>query len=319
MILTGYDPVIYLGDNDVVGEEDLMRLQIGGFKNSSGKVKLTVTGGSVKLWEQSDKKTEIPQAGDAVLFDIPGNGINKTLWVEATAPSSVPRDIEIKVGYLDAQGILQDGIDKVRATAVWVIHKETKSAPSDTMWSEASQELRDRAASEEWLPFGSSFDRTIEAGQQTIGFKFEVIPHGIGNESSIRFDVTRQINYQYWVKRSLTGLFEDGGKEPWPPLDQANDDKDQDEQGNAIAANLDEDNDPENNYLFSMDSTSVEFNQTYPEWVAQHNFREFVRVWFHSEDLMGNNSLGSRCSAKYDWQSFFWWVHTPSTQNPRLS
>jgi hypothetical protein len=307
---TDGDGTIDKDDNDVPGEKDLMKLYVGGYAGLTGKVKLTVKSGSVKFWEEKEKKNK-PIALDgngAVLFDIPTGGMNKTIWVEATAASGAVRDIEIWEGYQPAQGALQDGTDKVKATAVWVTHKETKSQASDTMWSTASQELKSLATDYELLPFGPSFDHTEKAGQQTIGLKFEVMPHDIWAERSkapIRFDVTRQINFQYWVHQA-NGYVKDGAETPWPSIDTSNDDKE----------NFEEDNDPENNFLFSLDTPSLPFNNTYPDVVAQQNFREFVRVWFKTDELKGNNSNGSRCSDKYEWRSFYQWIHTPSTRRP---
>jgi hypothetical protein len=76
---TDGDGIIDKDDPDVPREVDLMQLYIGGYKGLKGRVKLTIKSGSVKLWEDREKKTEIPLQNGAAYFPIPATGMNETL------------------------------------------------------------------------------------------------------------------------------------------------------------------------------------------------------------------------------------------------
>lgn len=301
---TDGDGIIDKDDADVPGEKDLMRLQVGGFKGRTGKVRLTVTSGNVKLWAQSDKKTEIQQSNGTVLYDLPAGGLNMILWVEATDVSQTVRDIEITAGYQDAQGQLQGVPDKVRATAVWAEHvpTTTKKENSDTMWQTASQPLKD-FFDDEIFKFGPAYDTGWSAAQYAIGFEFKTLPPGLFNEPSVVFDIARQHEGNIWSIVNNVAQAVPGESIAWPQQnDQSNDDIKDD----------DEDAEPDNDRLYSIDAPSFSYvaASLYDEAVLKFNFKEFVRVWFKPGNLGGNNSNGSRCSAKIEWNAQGWVTKT---------
>ena len=301
---TDGDTIIDKDDNDVAGEIDLMKLQIAGYAGHQGKVKLTVSSGSIKLWEQNDKKTEMPLAGGAVLFDIPVGGINKVIWIEATAASTTLRDIEIAAGYQDAQGILHDNLDKIKATAVWA---ELTPNGMITTGNTLPNDLDDPIVQTTFANLHSSkfgiFDASPGKGQFSfsIGFEFVVKPAGIGNVPSVRFDVSRQREDFLWIQDN-GGWFDRLGP-PWgngSAVFPSTPDLPTDDDGRG-----DEDNTPTNNHIYSIDNPATQF---YPapaaRVVKRANFREFVRVKLNGNDFVNQLNLveGSRCSPFQNWR-----------------
>jgi hypothetical protein len=281
----------------VTGEKDLMKLHTGGYAGMPGKVKLTVKSGSVKFWEDKEKKTAIPLTNGAVFFDIPAGGLNKDLWVEATAASATVRDIEIWEGYQDAQGNLQDGLDKVKATAIWL---EPGANGIITAGNAVPGNLDDATAKQTFQTLHDSkfgiFNASPGKSQfsYSIGFEFKVKPAGIGNEPGIKFDVSRQRETAAWIKDNQGWFGNPAGAFPTTP-DEPNDD-------NHTA---DEDNSPTNDHIYSLDNPSVPFLAAPTERIVKRgNFREFVRVRLDGQAFQNQNGTveGSRCSNFQDWR-----------------
>lgn len=294
-------------DNEVAGEKDLMQLWTAGYSGMPGKVKLTVKSGKdqIKFWETKEKVTPIVlDAEGAVFFDIPAGGLGKTLWIEATAASSAVRDIEIWQGYQDAQGNLLDGLDKVKATAIWV---DPGANGIITTGNQVPQDLDDGTA---FLTFQALHDSKFgifnaSPGKAqfsySIGFEFKVKPAGIGKEPDIKFDVSRQREDFLWIL-DTNGWF-DALAPPFPnrptvfptvpdePTDDGNND--------------DEDNTPKNDHIYSIDNPR---NQFYPvpaiRVVKRANFREFIRVRFDGKAFKNLNGVleGSRCANFQNWR-----------------
>ena len=294
---TDGDGTIDKDDNDVPGEKDLMKLYVGGYVGLTGKVKLTVKSGTVKFWEHKEKKTEIPQTGGAVFFDIQAGGMNKTIWIEAWAVSGAVRDIEIWEGYQPTQGILQDGTDKVKATAIWV---DPGANPIITAGNAVPGNLNDTTAiatfqNQHDSKFGI-FNASPGKAQfsYSIGFEFKVKPTGVGNEPGIKFDVSRQREIAAWVKDNQGWFGNPAGTFPTTP-DEPNDDN----------HSADEDNTPTNDHIYSLDNPIVPFLPAPAErTVKRGNFREFVRVRFDGQAFQNQNGTveGSRCANFQDWR-----------------
>jgi len=281
----------------VYGEKDLMMLHVGGYAGLAGKVKLTVKSGSIKLWEQMDKQTEVALTDGSVFFDIQSGGVDKLLWIEATAVSGSVRDIEIWESYIDPLGNLTDGIEKVRATAVWAEIVSYKNQSDDVVWEGASDDIV-TFFDENIFSFGNLFYcPTAIAVHYGIGFEFKVLPDDVKGEPGVRFDVTRQHEGVLW---SIAGnAVTTRETASYPDIDEANDDGFQE----------DEDNDPAGNgRLYSVDSPGLTWDaaRQYQEIVMKFNFNEFVRVWFKDATPEGNNSDGSRCSDKQPWHTEGW-------------
>jgi len=300
----------------VPGEKDLMQLHVAGYKGLSGKAKISIRRGTVKFWGTKTKNTgtEIALTNGAVFFDIPVEGLHKTLWVEATAVSNTLRDIEIWAGFQDANGILADGADKVQATAVWAAHVPTSLKTSgNQLWGDCQNPLATTFTTEV-KTFGKKITPSDTLGPiyHIIGFEFNVQPPGIGGELGVKFDLTRQKQYQSWGV--VDGVVkEDLPYHPFPTGDLADDD----------TGFLGESQKPKNDYIYSFDQPGFSNNliqkwrdpahPTDPEkpmtqLIRRINFWEYVRVGFDGHRPEGNTAEGSRCSDKVPWHAFFWLV-----------
>ncbi|MCB1208000.1 MAG: hypothetical protein KDK97_01675 [Verrucomicrobiales bacterium] len=300
---TDGDGTIDKDDNDVPGEKDLMKLYVGGYAGLTGKVKLTVKSGKdrVKFWEHKEKKNK-PIALDgngSVLFDIPAGGMDKTIWVEATAASGAVRDIEIWEGYQPAQGALQDGTDKVKATAVWAECTAYNNEATDTLWSDVQDPMK-TTFNTNIQKFGKNLSNPLGGMFYVIGFKFKVQPKDVGNEPNVLFDVTRQAEARFWniltlgrIRNELSKDFPATSGKP----DEANDD--------SVA--IDESNVPSHDNIFSFDSPGpssvVDASR---QIVGRMNCREYVRVSFDGTRPSGDVEQGSRCSPKKEWHMLMW-------------
>ena len=258
----------------------------------------------MKLWETKEKKTEVPLTNGAVFFDIPADGMNKDLWVEATAVSGAVRDIELWEGYQDASGTLQDGTDKVKATAAWATKTGMKNTAAEALWADVVNPLRVNFT-KQMQKFGKNFTNPDGVIIYVIGFEFTIQPTGIGNEKDVLFDMTRQKQTQLWHIRNGE-LKQTDDPEPFPPAntpDLTNDDalKPPDEKA--------EQNMPKNDHIYSIDAPGGVPRAAIPsvtQLVQRKNFYEFVRVSFNGTRPSGNTSEGSRCSLKEPWHMDLW-------------
>ena len=289
----------------VTKEKDLMQLYVGGHAGVQGRVKLTVKSGSVEFWEDKTKKTAIPLQNGAVFFNIPAAGMNKTLWVEATATSGTVRDIEIWEGYENAQGNLTDGTDKVRATAVWATRTGMKNTAADPLWADIVDPFKANFT-KQTQKFGKNFTNPSGKINYAIGFEFTVQPTGIASEKDVLFEVTRQKQTQVWFV--LNGkVFQNDPLTPFPPAntpDLANDD------GPAPAGFMKSvQNIPKKHHIYSIDAPGGMGLAVIPgvtQYVERKNFYEFVRVSFNGTRPSGNTNEGSRCSPKEPWHMDMW-------------
>lgn len=286
-------------DNNVPGEKDLMKLYVGGYAGRSGEVKLKVTSGSVKFWESESKGTEIPQQSGSISFPIPAGttGLDKTLWVEATAASKVVRDIVIEEIWKDGTGKEHPPTDKVRATAVWVEMTASRNSSSNALWQDADGADINNLYTNTIGTFGINFSPPDGRIHYSIGFEFTVKPTGIAKEPNVKFDVTRQLERRYFVPSGNAWSPELPNEwESFPSGDVANDD----------TRDIDEDNIPKNDHIYSIDGPGPANTGGSAQFVGKYNFNEFVRVSFGGIRPSGENADGSRCSAKTAWHSFFW-------------
>jgi hypothetical protein len=301
---TDGDGTIDKEDNDVPGEKDLMKLYVGGYAGLTGKVKLTVKSGKdrVKFWEHKEKKNQpiALDANGAVLFDIPAGGMNKTIWVEATAASGAVRDIEIWEGYHPTQGALQDGTDKVKATAVWAECTAYNNEATDTLWADVQDPMK-TSFNTNIQKFGKNFTNPMGGMFYVIGFKFKVQPKDVGNEPNVLFDVTRQAHARFWnilsferVRKELSKDFPATSGKP----DEANDDG---------GISVDESNVPTHDNIFSFDSPGPwGLGAAVRQVVCRMNCREYARVSFDGTRPSGDTDEGSRCSPKKNWHMLMW-------------
>ena len=137
--------------------------------------------------------------------------------------------------------------------------------------------------------------------------RFTVQPQGIGLEPGIKFDITRQKESIGWTEEAApTGyrwddlVFGDVVPSTFPAGDEIpNDDGWNNNQ-------QDEDNTPNNNYIFSRDTPGVASDTAnYEQLIMRFNMEEFVRLKLDGSAFANQNGQieGSRCSNKVPWYS----------------
>lgn len=291
----------------VEDEVDLMKLIVTGPKN--GRTKITVISGAVEFWEKSTKETKKEKVGNAIF--IVGTDLPKTLWVEATNHSNEVRDIELRLGWESPDQTLTDNLDTVKATAIWATNTEVRNTTEQTLWNEVD----DVGILGNWNNnyggdhFGIHFEDAPVGIAYNIGFQFTLLPTGIGAESIVKFDVTRQAEVRIWgLNLILPSVVPPPdpvpqltyGNESFPFGDKANDNVDA--TADQPVADRDNDNTPTNDHIYSIDApgrgTRIANEE---EYIFRANFREFVRVKFDGQKPTGNILSGSRCSPKKDW------------------
>ena len=288
----------------VEDEVDLMKLVVTG--PNTGRMKVTVISGNVEFWEKSTKETKKAKEGNAIFIE--GTDLPKTLWVEATDHSSAVRDIELRLGWESPDQSLTDDLDTVKATAIWAMNTEVRNATTQTLWDEVD----DVNMLANWNHgyggdhFGIHYEDAPVGIGYSIGFQFTVFPTDIGDESSIKFDVTRQAEAKIWRLYPFPPPDIDPPPEPvpveepqeifFPDGDMANDNVDQ------PVADRDNDNTPTNDHIHSMDSPGRGTREAdAEEYIFRANFCEFVRVKVDGQQPTGNVLFGSRCSPKKNW------------------
>ncbi len=309
-------------------EVDLMKLVLYAPPGSPGTLKLTAASGSIKFWADSNKTTAIqmdqndPKSAFFPITEGPG-GFSKIVWVEATAPSTAVRDIEIVLGYKPANAAEVNGLDHVHATGVWAQlapnGMKTNGVGYPAGWINKAPNV-----DSEFDQFKTTFTDLL-SGQfgifdaqpnhnwisHSIGFQFQVLPQGISAEP-VTFDITRQ-------RESMAWEFGDGA---WtriendtalPASEIPNDDNNTKDEYNA----------PQNDFIYSIDNVKIPVSVLKPSsirFIQRANFREFVSIRFDGRVFQNNNSSaeGSRCSSHVLWQvrddiskSGQDWVHTP--------
>ena len=298
-------------------EVDLMQLVIHKpVPDLGGSVWLEVSDPTrVRLWEEPTKVTE-------VVMDMYGNvtflttDLPKTVWVEITSPSNQLRDVQISSNYEVYAG------DTVTATGVWVylsaVEHDTKSAAElfapGTPWHDMTDPPRQTAEH----VLGGTGLRPIVAGdpvRNAIWMRFEVAPNGAWNESGVRFDVTRRMEWAFWQVDSNQTVYAHNYFEFPDMTEEANDDSRTDDETNEPDAS---------GYMWTHDNPR---KLNGPQWdqvldVARFNAQEFVRVRFDGTDPSGNGTDGSRCSGRLMWHCCHtlepdgsgWWQRTTGNQ-----
>lgn len=157
--------------------------------------------------------------------------------------------------------------------------------------------------------FGIHYEDAPVGIGYSIGFQFTVVPTDIGDESAVKFDITRQAEGKIWGLNLILPTVE-------PPLDpvpvdlyadlsfptgdKANDNVDA--TVDQPVADRDNDNTPTNDHIYSIDSPGRPSRDAdEEEYIFRANFREFVRVKFDGQQPTGDVLSGSRCSPKKDW------------------
>jgi hypothetical protein len=159
----------------------------------------------------------------------------------------------------------------------------------------------DTAFNAAWNNGGGKFGASHVSPETNNGvvMEFAVQPSGIGSEPDIGFDITRQKESIWWDINDNTVTEFSGSAAPssFPS---------QNEEPNDDEHRSDEDNNPQNNHIYSLDmpgftSDNADANRS----VARFNFYEFVRVRFDGNGFSNNNGTieGSRSSPKVAWRS----------------
>jgi hypothetical protein len=288
-------------------EKDLMKLVVSTSK-TSGRVKLTVVSGSIKLWEKSTKETEITLTQGSKFFAV--GELPKTLWIEATNTSAHVRDIQLKAGWEEDSGVLHDNLDTVKATGIWVVKKGRALNRNTDPWFAKADDQVFRNTFEQHLgaSFGLNFNAPDGDFHFGIGFEFQVLPEDLGNPPGVRFDITRQAAAVGWFR---TGPHEQWRQMSWLDSDSkginyqmpVNDVPNDDQVGRP---NFDHDVVPNEGLIQSIDGPGQINDGVNSEVVVRYNFYEYVRVRFDSVRPDGNSLDGSRCSPKYPWYVRYW-------------
>jgi len=267
-----------------------------------------------------------------------------TLFIEGTDESSEVHDVEITVrGRVEGK----TAEDSVRLTFIWakidtssvdILHTSQIERVPVRIWEDAPPHL----SSNDWFKWagigstfgvrpGGRFTVTQEgptkgdwlAAANVIGIRFAVAPKGIGkfildrvgkgNDTGIRFDLTRDMDEATFVTENLltgpiTGrdLVRMNSDDEFPndDRDPADPEKITDESRSIN----------ENDHLMVIDMPRfTELVGTKTQGVFRfHNMREWVRVRFDGSRPIGHKrpgeridpkQIGSRCSKKEEWHS----------------
>jgi hypothetical protein len=302
-------------DNDVRGtppngrpEVDLMKLMIQKPQpDMGGNVTLRVVSGSVKLWEQSWKGTEVTLTNGQREYAV--SALPKTLWVEARAASPSLRDIVLTAEY-SAQG--KTVTDTVKATGIWVWQVDSRDDANDSSWDDITTPPLDRIAY-----YGGYGLRPVSTFgvRNVIGIRFQLSPDAIWSQQGVRFDVGRTIHSMAWEKHS-DGNWTGGTLTPWPPNpESANDDPNDGDESSGVGAGgvgalggfFSEDPPGPDSPIVN----DLVFGLSY-----KGNMREFLRVSFDGQRPTGNGLHGSRCSNYFDWHPRHLLERDPNHQGP---
>jgi hypothetical protein len=288
---TDGDATIDKDDGDVsatangTDEVDLMRILLHKPEPDLGdKVKLKVVSGDVKIWQQSKKVTQVTLTGGAVEFNT--SDLDKTLWVEARSKSGALRDIALELEYKGCK-------DAVKATGVWGDTTQSIHNTGDTytIWTDITTPPKDRLDY-----FGGAIGlRPIDAKgvRNVIAVQFTVYPSGIGNETGVKFDLTRRKHRGSWYQDGANPVQAD--IVTWPTQnEEANDDP---------IPEIDESSSPTaTDHMYVEDVPGLGSDVRFADWfIYRGNFQEYLRVRFDNVKPSGNTLEGSRCSPNYQW------------------
>jgi hypothetical protein len=279
----------------VVGEEDLTELLIRApDPDVGGKVKLAVSSG-LKLWKNATKST-----GEETETEFNTSDLPKTLWVEVVVKSDTLRDKGVTLEYRGAT-------DEVKLTGVWATKTGFGNQLTDLLWDTAGEPLRTTFNLDYGGKFGMQY--TSDWVMYGMGMEFTVSPPGIGGESKVKFDVTRQRETTAWSINNGVVVQYSNLTKYWPgrtvftsdgptgaQVDKSNDD----------IGITDEDSTPNDNRVYSIDAPSLQNTGLCDQFIMRFNFLEFVRVGFGSVAPSGETDEGSRCSPKVPWRVRMW-------------
>lgn len=269
----------------VLGEVDLMELEMSVTPDDGGVYRLQVLSGDIAFWDNSSKSpsdgsSDTPEISEREFDATESN----TVWVEARDYSRMPQDIQIELEY---KGIT----DTVAATAVWVtleqVYFERCEMESSNMCKDSVNRPIDtipaalRIGADEGDPGSLGLVKNLEFAQADDGslygrgtfklptivrpnsdnqiggrilFEWKVNPQEL-DEDLIVFDATRQRDTRVLISESGRDLLfpvkEFTG--PFPVVDEMPND-DCDPTNNNFPDDLrDEANNPINDSIFSFD------------------------------------------------------------------
>ncbi len=215
------------------------------------------------------------------------------------------RDIELKLGFEAPGGQLTDDLDKVKATAVWSkkiqFFNMGNNHPADLDEQVLINNVQSGLGLEELSGLANDQGQRFWGVEAIMLAQFKVFPDDIGDENSVKFDITRQ--------KERLSFFVINGNTVGPP--DANFPVKKDLSNDDDIGIPDEDNEPKNNHIFSLDAPKALLIQAQGQaappdgtsFTYSGNFNEFVRVSFDGNKPAGNNLSGSRCSNKLIWNT----------------
>jgi hypothetical protein len=334
------DQGVHAADGVGVSEMDLMRLRVNkptGF-GANDTVTVAVTHGAARFFGTNLRENNFGQTLtlNAASFVVNGQPVQSLdYWVEIYDTSNTLRDIEITMTY-------QGQPVKVNATGIWAnfnnttdFHANGEKRPGLNADNLTYLKFWDRWVSNvTGFQLGqppmmtSNIDPVTGLPGFTVSlrnmaeFAFTVLPAGVEKEmgDNIQFDVSRTIEARRWAQ--LTGQPIDNGTQfaTFPAFrEAANDDN----------KNIEEDNEPRNQQIYSLDQPGLGFSITpaekaagdysggYARLVQHMNAQEFVRVKldgsaFHNPS--GNGVKGSRASELVNWRSWQDWQWDVTTK-----
>jgi hypothetical protein len=313
-----------IGRNEI----DLMKLVVkkrDDVPGLTGNVVLEKVKGTVKLWTQPYKGTEVNISSP---LTIPVADLPKTYYIEATAVSTELRDIEFKISFNGKE-------DRVKATAVWVVKTNhwsdnsatpavsdlsnlgginkiaitTNEAENGTLYGHG--DFRKSAIADGSWQDNSNNDKKFGG---RILMEWQVFPPDAEQVAS--FDVTRQRKTRTWLIDYTKWEFTASPKNmnfPFEPdtepadASEGDDVEEPNDDGNSL-----EDRDPKNGYLYSWDAPAILKKYPVEEFKAFHvsknSFKEFVRARAKNSgfNIVDDTLQGSRASNKFDWHCVYY-------------
>lgn len=209
--------------------------------------------------------------------------------MELTAESAALRDREVRLEYNGCADI-------IKATGIWVGRTNFRNTGTNF-----SSDADGAAIQSSFTAAGGHLGATNITPKTNNGMEMEMTVHpaGIGSESGIVFDITRQEQTKAWRidGTNVTEIIQANMHPDFP----AKDEEPNDDEGVS-----DEDNIPNNNHIYSIDFPGTQSDVAFADrLVIRFNFNEFVRVLVNGGAFANTEHVieGSRCSDKSAWRS----------------
>lgn len=284
----------------------------------SGSISLVKKSGSIKLWKEPTKQTEV---STNVPIIVQASDLPAIFFIEATQVSAAVGDIWFEATF-------NGNSDEVKATAVWVtkqMHWTDASStpvpgvnPLENVGGFVKFAINNNVAENGTLyghgdcrkkPISTSgwVDNTFndkEYGGRIL-MEWKIAPVDAVKVAS--FDVTRQRKTRTWSV--------DYGQPNFTPSSENTDfpfDMNLDNETPNDDTNGDEDRIPKNGFLYSWDNPSIYKKYTAEEFrsfhVSKNSFKEFVRIRTKTSPFTNNDATlqGSRASNKFDWKCVYY-------------